>query len=210
MHPVIASHFVSVEQQRDTHRLGMWAFLASEVLLFGGLFTGYTAYRSLHGEGFVEGSEHLYQSIGLANTAVLLISSLTMALGVHAAREGRRQLTVWLLSATATLGLAFLALKVGEYILDYRESIVPGVRFDESAFEDVQGARLFFLLYFIMTGLHAVHLLAAVSVVSVSAVLVRFERLHLGPTTLLEPIGLYWHLVDLIWVFLLPMLYLIS
>ncbi len=206
----IAHHFVSAEQQQRAVRLGMWTFLAGEVLLFSGLFTAYTIYRVLHPAAFAEASQHLYASIGITNTVVLLISSCTMALAVHTAEKRRLGATVGLLVTTATLGALFLALKAVEYGLDYREELVPNLTpggFSILRFEHPRESEMFFVLYFIMTGLHAVHLTVGVALVFGAAALVRMRRLELGEPSPLEPLALYWHLVDVIWVFLLPLLY---
>lgn len=210
MDQVISHQFVSAEQQKETTRLGMWTFLASEVLFFGALFTGYTVYRIEFHDGFAEASGHLYRWIGIGNTAVLLVSSLTMALAVHAAVAGRRSLTAGLLGMTALLGAVFLAVKGVEYRLDYHDAIVPVLRFDAAKFEHPGQAAMHLVFYFIMTGLHAVHLLAAVAVAGVCAVRTGAGSLGLGEGTRLEALGLYWHFVDVVWVFLLPLLYFIK
>jgi cytochrome c oxidase subunit 3 len=210
MYPMTAHHFVTPEQQSHAQRLGTWAFIASEILLFGGLFTAYTAYRLTKPAAFAEASPHLYQSIAITNTAILLISSLTMALAVHAAKAAATRLTASLLAATAALGLAFLILKAFEYRLDYTDAILPGLHFDPTHVADPPAAARFFLLYLFMTGLHALHLTAAVILAATAATLAATGRFKLGPTTILEPLGLYWHFVDVLWVFLLPLLYFIK
>jgi cytochrome c oxidase subunit 3 len=206
----VGEQYETAEQQGEANRLGMWLFIASEILLFGGLFTGYTAYRLTRDDGFAEASGHLYAWIGIVNTVVLLLSSLTMALAVNAVHARLRRASAWLLAMTAALGLGFLALKGVEYALDYRESVVPVLNFDASKFDHPAGARLFFTFYYIMTGLHATHLIVAVALVAISAVRAARGTLTLGPTGATEPLGLYWHLVDIIWVFLLPLLYFLS
>lgn len=205
-----ANQFADEDQQREAWRLGVWAFLASETLVFAGLFTLYAAYRSGHTAAFVEASRRLYQSIGLINTCVLLLSSFAMARAMRWAHAERGQRAFWLLAAAGGLGVAFVVLKVTEYVLDAREGILPGVHFDASMFDRPDGARLFLTLYFVITVLHALHLLAGIAVVGVSAIALRRGRLALGDLSPLEPVALYWHFVDAVWVLILPLLYLVT
>ncbi len=201
-----AMQFDDAAQQRHAAALGMWTFLVTELMLFGGLFTGYAAYRLQYPEAFAEASRHLYLWIAVANTAVLLVSSFTMATGVQAARSGSRSSGRWF-GATALLGCAFLAAKAVEYLLDARDGIVPGPGFAVSGFADPVHAQLFLVFYFVMTGLHALHVAAGVGVVGVVA-----WRLRRGEATAnqAEMTGLYWHFVDIVWIFLLPLLYLVA
>jgi cytochrome c oxidase subunit 3 len=185
----------------------MWVFLVTEVMLFGGMFTGYASYRFLYHEGFAEASRRMDLLIGGVNTCVLIVSSLTMALAVRAAQQGRRRALLRFLGATIALGLVFVGLKAVEYWHHWNESLVPGLRF---SFEGplAHQVELFFLLYFIMTGIHAVHLTIGLGVVSVLLFLAwrgHFTPEAHGPV---EVTGLYWHFVDIVWLFLLPLLYL--
>jgi cytochrome c oxidase subunit 3 len=218
--PVLADQFDTVEQQRDAETLGMWVFLATEVLIFGALFTGYSAYRSLHREAFEHASSKLNVLIGGINTIVLLSSSLTMALSVYAARVDRQRMLVGCLIATILLGTTFMAFKALEYYTDYQDKLVPGLAFDESEWriysdgqlerDDAPEAQLFLLFYYIMTGLHAVHLAIGIGVLVVLTILARRGRFSSEHYTPVEVAGLYWHFVDVIWIFLLPLLYLIG
>lgn len=204
-----AMQFDDLDQQREAAGLGMWTFLATEVLLFGGLFTAYTVCRVSYPAAFADASHHLYQWIGVTNTAVLLVSSLTMALAVRAAGiEARRSLTLFL-GLTILLGLTFLGLKGYEYYLDWHDQLVPVANFDPSLFADPRHAKLFFVAYFVMTGLHAFHMACGVGAAAVMLALARRGRFTRANHNPVEVTGLYWHLVDIIWVFLLPLLYLL-
>lgn len=186
--------------------LGMWTFLATEVLFFGGLFAAYTIYRVSFPAAFAAASHHLYFWIGAANTLILLLSSFTMALAVHAAAAGRDRRTWRLLLVTAALGLTFLALKAVEYYLDYHDGLVPGASF-RPAWPASPQAEMFFVLYFLATGLHAVHLVIGVGLIAAAAAAVRFRWPLRHAATKVEMLGLYWHFVDVVWVFLFPLLY---
>jgi cytochrome c oxidase subunit III len=205
-----AFQFDDLPQQREAAGLGMWTFLITEVLFFGGLFTGYTVYRITYPRAFAAASNHLFMWIGAVNTAVLLISSLTMALAVHAAEHRRRRALVGFIVATIALGCLFLSFKGVEYTLDIREHLVPGSHFAASAFADPRHAQLFYVFYFFMTGLHAIHVTAGLGVLVVLAVLAARGRFTQGNPNAVEMVGLYWHFVDIVWIFLLPLLYLIT
>ncbi len=207
-------HFDSLEHQEDTTTLGMWVFLATELLVFGALFTVYTVYRCMYPESFAAASDRLNLLIGGINTIVLLTSSLTMALAVAAVKANRRQMLVVNLALTALLGAAFLALKALEYYLDYREQLVPGLAFDPAQWSGgevrPQHVQLFLLLYYIMTGLHAVHLTIGIAIIAVLALMARRGRFSSQYYAPVEMWGLYWHFVDVVWIFLLPLLYLVA
>jgi cytochrome c oxidase subunit 3 len=212
-HSTLAHHFASLEQQQDASRLGMWTFLLTEVMLFGAVLTGYAVFRAAYPKEFVAGSDHLNIVLGGVNTAVLLGSSLTMALAVRAAQTGGRRGTVVFLLATVGLGLAFLGVKAVEWTADYHEGLIPGVRFDESRDwngRDVGRVKLFFVLYFSLTGLHALHMVIGLSVLLVLAVKAGRGRYDPQYYTPVELAGLYWHFVDIVWIFLFPLLYLIG
>ncbi|HEY3359751.1 MAG TPA: cytochrome c oxidase subunit 3 [Polyangia bacterium] len=187
--------------------LGMWTFLATEVLFFGGLLAAYTIYRVMFTPAFTEASHHLYFWIGAINTLVLLLSSFTMARAVHWAADGEDRRTARLLLLTAALGLAFLILKGVEYYLDHHDQLVPGAGFRQHWPVDRGHAEMFFVLYFLITGLHAVHLLIGVSLVVGAALAIRRRWPLRNVATKVEMLGLYWHFVDIVWVFLFPLLY---
>ena len=199
----VAHQFDDYAQQHEADTLGMWTFLLTEILLFGGLFLAYAVYRSLYPEAWAEGSRHQYLIAGTINTAVLLSSSLAVALAVHEAEEDRWRRVFWLLITTVVLGLGFLGVKFYEYYLHYVHHAVPGVRFAHGAH-----VALFYVFYYAMTGLHAVHMLVGLGVMITLAVLVRTGRLRKHVT--IEMGGLYWHLVDIFWVFLYPLFYLVG
>src|SRR5262249_7024550 len=169
-HSVLAHQFDDVEQQRDASTLGMWIFLATEVMFFGGLFMGYAAYRATYPDIFAEASHHLNVLLGSINTAVLLCSSLTMALAVHAVRVDERKALVRVLLLTIRLGAVFLGIKAMEYHEDYQKHLVPGLNFSYVSTHARQ-VELFFVLYFFMTGLHAFHLTVGIGVIAVIATL---------------------------------------
>jgi cytochrome c oxidase subunit III len=208
----LAHHFRDPAQQHETATLGMWVFLATELMVFGGLFTGYAAYRYQYPREFDAASRELNIVFGGVNTVVLLTSSLTMALGVWAAQLGRRRLLVWMLVATAALGTLFLIIKFFEYREDYEKNLVPGLAFDPAAWRahecNPRHVQLFLMFYYIMTGLHAVHLIIGIGLIGILAVMAgrgSFGPVYYSPV---EVGGLYWHFVDVIWIFLLPLLYL--
>ena len=205
---ILGHHFSSLARQNEAMRLGMWLFLATEILLFAGLFTGYAVYRFEFPEAFKECSRHLELTAGTVNTLVLITSSLTVALAIHYARSNRPKAAAICLVLTLAFALAFLGIKAIEYSAHFHEKSLPGKYY---AFEEVKipGAAMFFSLYFLMTGLHGLHVVVGMSVLS--WILWRTlqgrysERYYTG----LELGGLYWHLVDLVWIFLYPLLYLI-
>jgi len=209
--PAMLRHqFEDASQQRESAVLGMWVFLATEIMFFGGLFAAYTAYRYQYGAGFAAASHHLNMLLGAANTAVLLTSSLTMALAVHAAQVGKKPAHIaGLLVLTMLLGCAFLGIKAVEYHDKFVHHLVPGASFVWEGTLTRQ-AEMFYYLYFAMTGLHAIHMLAGVGVVLVVAILAARGRYTPQYHNPLEITGLYWHFVDIIWVFLFPLLYLIA
>ena len=201
--------FDSLTQQRDAAALGMWVFLGTELLFFGGMFCAYTVYRLNYPQAWATGSEHLFQWIGGINTAALLCSSFTAALAVRAAQGQRRGGVIGWLLATAVLAVAFLAFKGYEYYLDYGEGLVPGrwFRYDGP---DRAGVQLFMCFYFVMTIVHAVHMIIGVLCMGVLLVYALRRRLPDPGGNAVEIFGMYWHFVDLVWLFLLPLLYLIG
>jgi cytochrome c oxidase subunit 3 len=205
----LATQFDDLEQQHDAATLGMWIFLVTEIMFFGGLFAGYAVYRSIYPQAFAAGSRLCEIALGAINTAVLISSSLTMALAVRAAQVGRRRTVVVLLFATMLLGTAFLGIKFVEYGHKYAEHLIPGSGFAYAG-PYAQQVQLFVCFYFAMTGLHALHMVIGIGLLAVMAVLAargRFSPAHYSP---LEVAGLYWHFVDLVWIFLFPLLYLVD
>ncbi len=204
---ILAEQFDDLEQQHEAAKLGMWIFLATEVLFFGGLFLAYTVYRYLSPEAFAAASRHTEVILGGANTAILLFSSTLMALAVRAAQLGRRGHLIWLLLATAFLGMVFMGVKGLEYHKDFTEHLVPGADFQWHE-ANPGAAEMFFWLYFAMTGLHAIHVIVGIILMLVLAVFAWRRRFAGGNYMPVEIAGLYWHFVDIVWVFLFPLLYL--
>ena len=208
-HPALAHQFDSLAQQSEATTLGMWVFLATEVLFFGGLFATYLIYRTWYPDAFAAASRELDVTFGTINTAVLITSSLTMALAVHAAQLGQRKLLMVFLILTMVLGTVFLGIKSVEYYHKFVEHHVPGPSFQfEKPYQ--QNAQLFFSLYFVMTGLHAVHMIIGIGIMLVMlwwAWRGTITKEYFSP---IEISGLYWHFVDIVWIFLFPLLYLIS
>ena len=222
-HGPLAHHFADLKQQKAAATLGMWVFIAQEVLFFGGLFAAYTVYRMKYPEAFGAGSEHLNWKIGFFNTLVLIASSLTMAMGVHSAALGRsKRIVAWLLS-TILLGSVFLGVKYFEYEEKIAPCfgmeagpgcLVPGARFDPSVLhvspEMAPQTQIFYSLYFAMTGLHALHMIIGIPIILWIAHAAWKGRYGPEWHTPVEIVGLYWHFVDIIWIFLFPLLYLIG
>jgi cytochrome c oxidase subunit 3 len=213
-HPALVHHFEDLPAQKEAATLGMWVFLVTEVMFFGGLFLAYTVYRNLHFHAFVQSSRHLSLALGAVNTAVLICSSLTMAMGVHASAVGRRRATVSWLLATVLLGSVFLGIKAVEYKDKFDHHLVPGERFQAEELhlegDEARQAQIFYALYFAMTGLHATHMVIGIPIILGIAFLARRGRFSPEYHTPVELTGLYWHFVDIIWIFLFPLLYLIG
>jgi cytochrome c oxidase subunit 3 len=207
-HPHLAEHFETIEKQDHAVRLGMWLFLGTEVLLFAGLFLGYTVYRHFYHEAFHEASRTLNLAMGATNTVVLITSSLSVALAYHAIKHGQRKKCISLLVFTILCACAFLVIKAFEYEHKFAEGALPGMWYH---FKEVTapGANLYFTIYFLSTGLHAFHVIVGMSVLI--WVLKGVIKGKYGPDYYVpvELGGLYWHLVDLVWIFLFPLLYLI-
>jgi cytochrome c oxidase subunit 3 len=205
----VAHQFDSAEQQKESATLGMWLFLVQEILFFGGLFMTYLLYRWRDPTAFAAGSHELDILLGGFNTVVLIGSSLTMAMAVHSAQTDRQKALVRWLVATGTLGLVFLVVKYFEYSAKWHHHLIPGANFH---FEGPVGARaqMFFSLYFAMTGMHALHMIIGIGVLV--WILRRSLRGEFGAGYYnpVEIFGLYWHFVDIVWIFLFPLLYLIG
>jgi cytochrome c oxidase subunit III len=203
-------HFANDEQQKDASTIGMWVFLVTEIMFFGGLFLAYFAYRQAYPLAFASASNKTNLWLGAANTTVLICSSLTMALGVHYASKGNRKLLILFLILTLLLGGAFLGVKAYEYHDKWVHHEVPGYHFDCEGCEDAGHAPLFFSLYFGMTGLHATHMLVGFVILAVLIVQSYKGKYTAKWYTPIEMFGLYWHFVDIVWIFLFPLLYLID
>ena len=230
-HPGLQHHFANMEQQREAGTLGMWVFLVTEIMFFGGMFLAYTLYRSKYPTAFASGSNHLDITLGAVNTGVLILSSFTMALAVYGTQVGKRRLQIFCLSLTIVLGLTFLGIKAVEYKDKYVDNLIPGTLipghpfhpavqapgepFDEHKLHllpgaEVQNVEMFYWIYFAMTGMHAVHMVIGVGLLSF--LLFFSARGRYGPEYYnpIEVTGLYWHFVDIVWIFLFPLLYLLG
>jgi cytochrome c oxidase subunit 3 len=208
-HPALAHHFDSLAQQSEATTLGMWVFLVTEVLFFGGLFATYMIYRSWYPDAFAAASHELDVTLGTINTVVLITSSLTMALAVHAAQLGQRKALMLFLILTMVLGGAFLGIKSVEYYHKFVEHHVPGPSFQFEAVH-LRHAQIFFSLYFVMTGLHAVHMIIGIGIMLVMLYWSWNGTITEEYSSPIEISGLYWHFVDIVWIFLFPLLYLIG
>ncbi len=209
-HPAhLEHHFYDAKQQRESAKMGMWLFLLTEILLFGGLFCAYAIYRAWHPDMFYNAHKHLDIVMGAINTIVLITSSVTMALSIRAMQLNNKRQTIILLIATLLLAGIFLIIKYFEYSHKFHLGQLPGKYY---TFEGVEGnnPHIFFSIYFMMTGLHGIHVLAGMGVIG--WILRRTVKGHFSAEyyTPIELTGLYWHLVDLIWIFLFPLLYLIG
>lgn len=197
--------FEALPEQRRAEEAGIWIFLASEVIFFGGLFLGYAIYRSRYTAGFVEGAAETNLLLGVLNTTILLASTATMGLAVWSGRAGRKRPTVWGLGLTLALGTAFLAVKGVEYAEDVHRGLLPGS--DAFPLEE-RGADLFFSFYWAMTTLHALHMVIGLGMIAWAAWAVARDRIAWRETAIVHVLGLYWNLVDVMWIFIFPLLYL--
>jgi cytochrome c oxidase subunit 3 len=204
----LAHHFENLAKQTHAARLGMWLFLATEVLLFTALFAAYSVYRFLYPESFAECSRAIETWIGLVNTIVLVTSSFTVAMGLDAATKGNGRRSALLFAVSVGLALVFLGFKAIEYTHHFQEGQLPGRYY---TFEAVQGpgASIYFSLYFLITGLHGVHVVIGMTVLSIVGTRSWLGKYSEEYHTPVELAGLYWHLVDLIWIFVFPLIYLI-
>lgn len=230
-HPALQHHFENMEQQREAGTLGMWVFLVTEIMFFGGMFLAYTLYRSLFPWAFASASNHLDITLGAVNTGVLILSSFTMAMAVYFTQLGKRRPQVWCLVLTLILGLTFLGIKAVEYHDKYEDHLIPGYLIPSRPFgPEVQqegqpadphklhllhGATLrqvemFYWIYFAMTGMHALHMIIGAGLISFLiyfSLKGRYDPEYHSPV---EVVGLYWHFVDIVWIFLFPLLYLLG
>jgi len=206
--PHLAHHFSNLHMQSHAARLGMWLFLATELLLFGGLFVAYTVYRYMFSDTFIASSKLIETHYGAINTVVLITSSLTVALAHHAVENRKARKAALLLLASVGAGVIFLCIKAIEYSHHIHEGQLPG-RYYGYAELQAHGAPMFWSLYFLMTGLHGLHVIIGMAVLTILALLCWRGHYDDGYSTPVELGGLYWHLVDLIWIFLFPLFYLI-
>ncbi len=208
--PELKHHFDDVEQQRESSTLGMWLFLATEIMFFGGMFCAYIVYRRMFPDAFASTSHYMNVTIGAINTGVLICSSLTMALAVRAAQLGQKNALIWLLILTLILGSVFLGLKAVEYHEKWQDHHIPGPAFHYEEARFAQQAQILFYLYFAMTGLHALHMIVGAGLLITLIAMAARNRFSAAWYTPVDMIGLYWHFVDIVWIFLFPLLYLIG
>ncbi len=203
-------HFATPAQQMDAATLGMWTFLITEVLFFGGMFTAYAIYRNLYLDAFASTSEYMNVVLGGTNTAVLICSSLTMVLSVRAAQLNNRRHTILFLILTMIFGTTFLVIKGFEYHAKWVEHLVPGFNFHYALPQYQQHAQILFFLYFMMTGMHALHMIVGLGLLTFLLYKTYKRVFNANYFAPMEMIGLYWHFVDIVWIFLFPLLYLIG
>jgi cytochrome c oxidase subunit 3 len=204
-HTELEHQFEALDQQHDADTLGMWVFLATEILFFGGVITAYAIYRTAYHSAFAAGSTHLDIVAGAVNTLVLIGSSLTMAMSVHSAHHGNRKMVMYFLIVTILLGSAFLGIKGLEYHHKWEEHLVPGAGFTWPG-PEARSVELFMYFYFTLTGLHALHMIIGIAVLLVLLWMARRRKVR---NYTVEVTGLYWHFVDIVWIFLFPLLYLV-
>jgi cytochrome c oxidase subunit 3 len=203
-------HFDDSAQQLESSTLGMWVFLLTEIMFFGGMFGAYTVYRNMYPEAFASASQFMNITMGGTNTAVLIFSSLTMALAVRSAQLGQKKNLILFLVATLVLGCVFLTIKYFEYHEKWVDHHIPGPGFHYAEPRYFHQAQILFFLYFAMTGMHAMHMIVGAGLLTTLIVMAARNRFNEGWYTPVELIGLYWHFVDIVWIFLFPLLYLIG
>jgi cytochrome c oxidase subunit 3 len=208
-HPALQHHFDDLEQQLEASTLGMWLFLVTEVMFFGGMLAAYMLYRIWYPVAWAEGSNELNIVMGGVNTAVLIFSSLTMAMAVRSAQTGKRNMTMVFLVVTMLLGLTFLVIKFFEYKEKFELHHVPGPNFQFEG-PEAPHVQIFFSIYFALTGVHALHMVVGFSLLSVILWMTYKNRFSPEWYTPVELAGLYWHFVDIVWIFLFPLLYLVD
>jgi len=229
-HSALQHHFENMEQQREAGNLGMWVFLVTEIMFFGGMFLAYTLYRYKYPDAFAAASNHLDIKLGAVNTVVLIVSSFTMAMAVFSTQVGKRRKSIIYLVLTMILGLTFLGIKGVEYKAKYDDRLipgrlVPGRHFDPAVAKHgdtdphklhlpegvpVKHVEMFYLIYFAMTGMHALHMIIGLGILTVLLIMAwrgKFSPEYHAPV---EITGLYWHFVDIVWIFLFPLLYLLG
>jgi cytochrome c oxidase subunit III len=223
--PHLHHHFATTDQQREASNFGMWLFLLTEIMFFGGMFTAYLIYRNWYYPAFVAGSHWMVMWAGTLNTTVLICSSFTMAMGVYSAEKKNRKGLLTYLTLTILLGFGFLGIKAFEWHNEWVEHHVPGLNFSTSDFTHVdprypldkplapdmaEKTESYFSLYFMLTGVHALHMVVGVSILIFLFCQAWGGAYTTGHMTVIENVGLYWHFVDIVWIFLFPLLYLIS
>jgi cytochrome c oxidase subunit III len=208
--PELRHHFDDSTQQLHSATLGMWVFLITEVMFFGGMFGAYTVYRSVYPGAFASTSQFMNVTIGAINTGVLIFSSFTMVLAVRSAQLGQKKALIAFLVLTLILGCVFLTLKYVEYHEKWVDHHIPGPRFEYADPRYFHQAQILFFLYFAMTGMHAIHMIVGTGMLIALIVMAARNRFTSAWYTPVEMIGLYWHFVDIIWIFLFPLLYLIG
>jgi len=218
--PNLQHHFYSMEQQLEAATFGMWVFLVTEIMFFGGMFMVYILYRHLYPDAWVHGSHHLNVSLGALNTGVLICSSLTMVLAVRAAQLSSRKGQIVNLILTILFGSTFLVVKYFEYAEKFEHHLVPGPNFNTPTAEFPHGIieaaadpthqQLFFSIYFMLTGVHAAHMVIGIGIMLVILAMAIRNKFSANYYTPVEVSGLYWHFVDVVWIFLFPLLYLLG
>lgn len=205
----VAHHFTDAEQQRDSAKLGMWVFLLTEILFFGGLFCAYAIYRSWYPEMFHAAHKALDVKMGFINTLVLITSSVTMALAIRFMQVGNKKATMYNLFATLVFAGIFLVIKYFEYSHKFHLGQLPGKYYTYTGIEGTN-PHIFFSIYFVMTGIHGIHVIAGMIAIGIMLYKTKNDQFNASYYNPIEVTGLYWHLVDLIWIFLFPLLYLVS
>ena len=208
--PELRHHFDDSAQQFHSATLGMWVFLITEIMFFGGMFGGYTVYRNIYPEAFASTSQFMNVTIGAINTGVLIFSSFTMVMAVRSAQLGQKKGLIAFLALTLILGCIFLALKYVEYHEKWVDHHIPGPGFQYADPRYFHQAQILFFLYFAMTGMHAIHMIVGAGLLIILIAMAARNRFTSAWYTPVEMIGLYWHFVDIIWIFLFPLLYLIG
>jgi cytochrome c oxidase subunit 3 len=199
-----------MEHQFDSAKLGLWLFLCTEVLMFGGLFVGYIIYHSIYPEMFAEGAKHLDWRLGATNTIVLLVSSFTMAMGIRYAQTNDRNKSFWMLLLTLICAGIFLFIKYIEYHHKFEMGLFPGRFFHPEEATQTAHLAMYFSFYFLMTGLHGTHVLVGMGLIVWTMIRTKRGEFDANYYTAVEGVGLFWHLVDLIWIYLFPLLYLVG
>jgi len=208
--PRLQGHFATFEQQFDAAKIGMWLFLATEILMFGGLFVGFALQQAAHPQAFVEAHHHLDKRLGALNTVVLLLSSFTMVMAVWSAQNARRKAMTNYLIVTFLCAATFMVVKFFEYEHKFHDGTLPGSFYRIQHVGETPNQFIFFSFYFMMTGLHGIHVLVGMALILWLIIKGRDGRFDGTYYTPVDLIGLYWHLVDMIWIYLFPLLYLIT
>lgn len=204
----VAHHFDDADQEFESAKIGMWAFLAQEILFFSGLFVAYIVFRYLYPDMFVEAHHHLSWELGATNTVILIFSSFTMVMAVRSAQLSQKKYTLYYLYATLGFAAAFMGIKAIEYASKIQHGLLPARWFSAEGVSET--LHIFYGLYFMLTGVHGLHVLVGMGLIVWLIIRTQRGEFHAKFYTPLEMVGLYWHLVDLIWIFLFPLLYLVG